>query len=82
MNKLIVLAAITMVLYGKAHCNCDDTYDIQNNKAIKRLYDDSIPGNEQFLDASKSIISVIQDILKDKTHKEFKFDSQLIAEVR
>ena len=78
MNKLIVLTAVTMVLYGKAHCNCNNTYDIDRN--ITELYsNNSIPRIEQFASASRSIVNALSDILNNKV---FIVDSQLTANVR
>ena len=78
MNKLIVLTTVTMVLYGKAHCNCNNTYDIDRN--ITELYsDNSILRNEQFVIASRSIVNALSDILKNKA---FIVDSELTANVR
>ena len=78
MNKLIVLTAVTMVLYGKAHCNCNNTYDIYRN--ITELYsDNSILRDEQFVIASRSIVNASSDILKNKA---FIVDSELTANVR
>ena len=57
MNSLIVLAAITVVLYGKVQCQCScnntdasevqsyyccNTYDFCNETAIRQQYNDSI----------------------------------------
>ena len=57
MNSLIVLAAITVALYGKAQCQCScnntdaskvqsyyccNTYDFCNETAIRQQYTDSI----------------------------------------
>ena len=59
MNRLIILASITMMLYGKTQC-CISTYDVNDFTGIKEQYNCST--NIQFTDAAKSVTSAGQYI--------------------
>ena len=80
MNRLIILASITMMLYGKTQC-CKSTYDASNRIGIEqKQYNDTINCStnnydttriNQFRDIAESVTNSLSNITNET---EFKFD--------
>ena len=76
MNRLIILASITMMLYGKTQC-CISTYNASNTTGINEQYNNRIDCSTnnctalrtQFKNVAASVTNLLSNILT-----EFIFD--------
>ena len=85
MNRLITLASIIMMLYGKSQC-CSSTYNA-NYTAIRSQYNNSISCSAnnynatritQFKDVADSLTNLSSYII-NKTDSEFLFDRDAVS---
>ena len=79
MNKLIVLAAITLVSCGNVH-SCNSTYYTKNKTAIDQQYNNTIDySNQKYVEARQKFIDTARlttnELSSMINKEEFKFVS-------
>ena len=63
MYRLIILAAISVALYGQVQ-SCHSTYNITENKAIRCQYSDNVTCSGQCINVTDSIVDHLSYIIR------------------
>ena len=83
MNNLIVLAVLATTVVVHSQTTCNDTYDIEDDNAIKQQYDDDIDCTNnikcenavtQFTNTSENLTNELSFIIQN-SNEEFEFVS-------